>query len=89
MRLMDVAARIDDRAFTAAMTNELAARIDQIQYVSDQGPCLGALRHGDVVQVDDLSHEVRRDSYRPHAVADGVRSSLSLPLTVEGKPWQR
>jgi transcriptional regulator with GAF, ATPase, and Fis domain len=75
----------DGQPFTAAMTNELAARADQIQYVSDEGPCLDALRHGVVVQVDDLSHEVRWDSYRPAAAAQGVRSSLSLPLTVEGE----
>jgi GAF domain-containing protein len=75
----------DGQPFTAAMTNDLAARIDQIQYVSDEGPCLDAMRHGVVVQVDDLSHEVRWDSYRPPAVAQGVRSSLSLPLTVEGE----
>jgi hypothetical protein len=63
----------------------LAARVDQLQYVSDQGPCLDALRHGVVIQVDDLRHEVRWDSYRPRAMTHGVRSSLSLPLTVEGE----
>lgn len=77
--------RRDGRPFTAAMTSELAARIDEIQYGSDEGPCLDALRHGLVVQVDDLTKEARWDSYRPHAVAHGVRSSLSLPLTVEGE----
>jgi transcriptional regulator with GAF, ATPase, and Fis domain len=77
--------RRDGQPFTAATTNELAARLDQVQYVSDQGPCLDALRHGEVVLVDDLNHEMRWDSYRPHAVAHGVRSSLSLPLTVEGE----
>jgi GAF domain-containing protein len=75
----------DGQPFTAATTNELAARVDQVQYVSDQGPCLDALRHGEVVLVDDLNHEARWDTYRPHAVAHGVRSSLSLPLTVEGE----
>jgi hypothetical protein len=80
-----VTVRRDGRPFTAATSNELAARVDEMQYGSDEGPCLDALRHGVVVQVDDLSHEVRWDSYRPHAVAHGVRSSLSLPLTVEGE----
>jgi GAF domain-containing protein len=75
--------RRDGQPFTAAMTNELAARVDQIQYVSNEGPCLDALRRGVVVQVDDLNQETRWDSYRPHAVAHGVRSSLSLPLAVE------
>ena len=77
--------RRDGQPFTAAKTNELAAQIDEIQYGSDEGPCLDALRHGLVVQVDDLTQEARWDSYRPHAVAHGVRSSLSLPVTVEGE----
>jgi transcriptional regulator with GAF, ATPase, and Fis domain len=80
-----VTVRRDGRPFTAAMTDELAARADEIQYDSGEGPCLDALRHGVVVQVDDLTREGRWDGYRPHAVAHGVRSSLSLPLTVEGE----
>jgi GAF domain-containing protein len=80
-----VTVRRDGQPFTAAMTNELAARVDEIQYVSDEGPCLDALRHGAVVQVDDLAQEARWDSYRASALAEGVRSSLSVPLTVEGE----
>jgi GAF domain-containing protein len=80
-----VTVRRDGQPFTAATSNVLAARVDEIQYVCDEGPCLDALRQGVVVQVDDLSDEVRWDSYRPSAVAHGVRSSLSLPLRVEGE----
>jgi GAF domain-containing protein len=75
----------DGQPFTAATSNELAARVDQLQYVCDDGPCLDALRHGVVVQVDDLGCETRWDGYRSSAVAHGVRSSLSVPLTVEGE----
>lgn len=62
-----------------------AAQVDEIQYGTDEGPCLDALRTGTVVRVDDLAQEERWDSYRPHAVAHGVVSSLSLPMAVEGE----
>jgi GAF domain-containing protein len=77
--------RRDGQPFTAASSNDLAAQVDEIQYGTDEGPCLDALRGGIVVQVDDLSQDERWDSYRPHAIAHGVVSSLSLPLSVEGE----
>jgi GAF domain-containing protein len=75
----------DGQPFTPATSNDLAAQVDEIQYATDEGPCLDALRTGTVVQVDDLSQEERWDSYRPHAIAHGVVSSLSLPLAVDGE----
>jgi transcriptional regulator with GAF, ATPase, and Fis domain len=75
----------DGQPFTPATSNDLAAQVDQIQYGTDEGPCLEALRTGTIVQVDDLSQEERWDSFRPHAVAHGVVSSLSLPLAVDGE----
>jgi GAF domain-containing protein len=77
--------RRDGRPFSPAVSDPLAAQLDQVQYVTDEGPCLDALRSGTVVVVDDLSHEGRWDQYRPAAIAYGVVSSLSLPLIVEGE----
>jgi len=77
--------RRDGRPFSAAASSELAAQVDEIQYVVDEGPCLDALRSGTVVQVDDLGQEERWDGYRAYAVANGVMSSLSLPLMVDGE----
>jgi GAF domain-containing protein len=77
--------RRDGQPFSAAVSNDLAAQVDEIQYGTDEGPCLDAMAGGTVVQVDDLSQEQRWDGYRPHAVAKGVVSSLSLPLMVDGE----
>jgi len=77
--------RRDGQPFSAAASNDLAAQVDEIQYGTDEGPCLQAMRSGTVVQVDDLSQEERWDSYRPHALANGIMSSLSLPLVVDGE----
>jgi hypothetical protein len=75
----------DGQPFTVATSDDLAARVDEIQYGTDEGPCLDALRTDTVVHVPDLRSEERWDRYRPHAVTQGVVSSLSLPLDVEGE----
>jgi len=75
----------DGQPFTVATSNDLAAQVDEIQYGTDEGPCLDALRGGAVILVEDLAQDERWDRYRPHAIAHGVVSSLSLPLTVEGE----
>jgi transcriptional regulator with GAF, ATPase, and Fis domain len=80
-----VTVRRDGQPFSAAVSNLLAAQVDQLQYATDEGPCLQALRSGAVVQVDNLSLDERWDRYRPPAVAHGVVSSLSLPLIVDGE----
>jgi GAF domain-containing protein len=75
--------RRDGHPFTVANSSDLATQVDEIQYGADEGPCLDALRSGEVVQVDDLSVDERWPQYRPHALVHGVTSSLSLPLPVD------
>src|SRR5687767_12133691 len=49
-----ITVRRDGQPFSVATSNDLAAQVDEIQYGTDQGPCLDALRTGTVVQTDDL-----------------------------------
>ena len=70
------------RGRTVTYSGELAIRGDERQYELDDGPCLESLRTGRVVTVDDLAREGRWGSYPERALESGVRSSLSLPLTV-------
>ena len=72
----------EGRPVTAATSAPLAAAVDEAQYGADDGPCLHALRSGQVVQIDDLAVEDRWPSFTTAAVAHGVASSLSLPLRV-------
>jgi GAF domain-containing protein len=67
---------------TVTYSGELAARGDERQYELDDGPCLEALRSGRMVTVMDMAEERRWGLYPQRAVEAGVRSSLSLPLTV-------
>jgi GAF domain-containing protein len=76
----------DGEVSTVAATSTLASHADEIQYGRGQGPCLHALRTGEVVHIPDLASDERWNDYRIHALAQGVRSSLSLPLFVSGKP---
>lgn len=71
---------------TVASSDAFAAQADELQYARDQGPCLSALRGGNLIRVDDLAGERRRERFAPAALARGVRSSLSLPLIAAGRP---
>lgn len=74
----------DGRAFTVAVSDPRAALVDEIQYANGDGPCLQSSRTGMTVSVPDLTTEDRWGDYPAHALAQGVRSSLSMPILVEG-----
>jgi GAF domain-containing protein len=75
----------DGRPYTASAAGDPAGTVDEIQYRTGEGPCLESLDTGQVVQVDDLSTDLRWERFRPLALAEGVASSLSLPLAVDGQ----
>lgn len=77
--------RRDGQAFTAAGSDAFAAQVDEIQYATDEGPCLDAIRTGEPIEVDDLAGESRWELFRPRAIAHGAASSLSHPLAVTGQ----
>jgi GAF domain-containing protein len=77
--------RRNRHVLTVAASAPLAGRLDEVQYGQDDGPCLQALRTGVAVHVHDLAMDTRWGSYRLYALGAGVRSSLSLPLVVDGK----
>jgi GAF domain-containing protein len=68
---------------TPAFTGPLALDCDEAQYANNDGPCVHAAQSGGVVLVQDLITEERWPHYTPHAVAVGVRASLSVALPVQ------
>jgi transcriptional regulator with GAF, ATPase, and Fis domain len=70
----------DGRAETVAHTDDLACKIDHIQYQLDEGPCLDALRGQPFQRVDDMPAEQRWPRYTPLAVQEGVGGQLGLEL---------
>lgn len=79
-----ITVRHDGQPFTVASSDALAAQLDEAQYAHLRGPCLEAMTTGTVVEIRDQSTDQRWDGYRQHAVALGVRSSLSTPLLADG-----
>ena len=70
------------RGVTVTYSGDLAARGDERQYELDDGPCLEALRSGEVVAVADMADESRWGLYPEHALEAGVHSTLSFPLSL-------
>ena len=79
-----ITVRRDSAPFSVAISDERAARLDETQYDIDDGPCLAALRTGAAVEVEDQRSDRRWGPYAARAAEQGVRSSLSIPLLVDG-----
>ena len=74
-----------DRIYTPAASHQVALQVDLIQYDTDQGPCLSAIRDQDMYMTGDLRTEERWPAFATRATtASGIRSMLSLRLFVEG-----
>ena len=78
--------RCNNQPLTVANSDWRASLVDETQYSAGEGPCLDALDTGTVVSVSDQRQETRWPSYGDHALEQGVRCSLSLPLIVAGQP---
>jgi GAF domain-containing protein len=75
-----------DEPLTVASSDARAPMVDEEQYHVGEGPCLEALRTGRPVDVADQGTDERWAAYAARARDRGVRSSLSLPLLVDGRP---
>ena len=71
---------VDDRVTTQVFTDPTCPEIDQAQYESGHGPCLDAFRQGSVIVVEALAGDDRWPEFAAAAMAQGVRSTLSLPM---------
>jgi GAF domain-containing protein len=72
---------VDDRISTQAFTDPTCREIDRAQYESGDGPCLQAYRQSQTVVVESLADDDRWPEFAAAALAHGVRSTLSLPLS--------
>ena len=69
---------------TVASSDSRAEQVDEVQYGAGTGPCLESLKSGAIIDVPDLTADARWADYRHHALAQGVRSSVSIPLSIDG-----
>jgi transcriptional regulator with GAF, ATPase, and Fis domain len=70
---------------TGAATDDVARRVDDIQYATGEGPCLDAIRHHEVFESGDLAAEGRWPNFSTRAQEEtGITSMLCFRLFVEG-----
>ena len=79
-----VTLRVDGRHTTAAASDDYAWEIDQIQYDTEEGPCLTALKESKFHHITSVSEETRWPEFSRRAAEKSLRSSLSFPLKIEG-----
>jgi transcriptional regulator with GAF, ATPase, and Fis domain len=66
---------------TPSSTDPRVLRGDELQYELQQGPCMGAVWHHDIVISTDLATDDRWPQWAPRVVEDlGVRSMMCLQL---------
>ena len=70
------------RPLTVASSDQLASQVDELQYGLDQGPCLTALRTGQVTRIDDLAADRR---WRRYAAPGTGRTGFAV-LVVLPRP---
>jgi len=68
------------KPLTVACNNDVAAQVDELQYLLGEGPCLTALADKKVVHVGDVAKETRWPGFSKLASAYEIRSCLALPL---------
>src|ERR1700685_2959296 len=71
--------RSDGRPVTVACSDPVAAKVDAVQYELDNGPCLHAMREGDVVRIEDTTDKARWPEFERRAGSPGLRAVLALP----------
>ena len=72
------------RIQTLAPTDPVAVEADELQYELRQGPCLEAVLEQPVVQVDELSRDLRWPDYGPRAAAMlGIGSQLAYQFRAD------
>lgn len=87
--LVSVTLRSSDGVFhTPVETDVIATKLDQLQYETQEGPCLEAARPDGPAEAhsDDLATEPAWPRFGPAAAAQGVRAVLSVALLPDARP---
>ena len=65
------------------VSDEFTLQVDTYQYEANEGPCLDAVRTGQVHRSASMADEDRWPKFSPRAADAGVLSALSVPLRVK------
>lgn len=70
-----------DRVTTAAASHPLAVELDELQFSTNEGPCLDTIADGGASYAVDLIDDERWPRFGPAAARSGVRSLLAFRLS--------
>jgi GAF domain-containing protein len=70
------------RPVVVACSNEVATRLEEFQHAIGNGPGLTAMYTGRATAVEDTAQSRRWTEFEARAAAEGIGSSLSVPLAV-------
>jgi GAF domain-containing protein len=76
--------RLEGRPLTVSSSDQRARLLDETQ-IEVGGPCVQTLHSGQVVYVSDFATEQRWALFTSAARDQGLKSSLSLPLVIQGQ----
>jgi hypothetical protein len=79
-----LALQVGGRTQSIGVTDEVVLEVDLVQYDTGEGPCLEAIKTSQVVRFDVLQLDERWEHFAPGALAYGINSVLSLPVTARG-----
>ena len=75
------------RPYTAVATSEAVQAIDEREYAVDEGPCIDAMRDGQIHHLDDVATETRWPAFTRVCREEGLGSVLGVPLCVGDTPY--
>lgn len=70
---------------TVASSDQVARKLDELQYAHEDGPCMEATRTETLVYVSDVVGDMRWPEYFAHASKHNVRSILAVPVILDGE----
>lgn len=70
---------------TVSASDHRATVLDELQYAFRDGPCLTAIREHTVVHVEDTRTDDRWPLYLRTAAAQGVGTTLGVPIRLDGE----
>ncbi|MEP7045044.1 MAG: GAF and ANTAR domain-containing protein [Ilumatobacteraceae bacterium] len=71
----------DDAVVTAAASDPLVVELDDLQFSTNEGPCLDAMAVGGTSYAADLDDDARWPAFGPAAAAAGIRSAVAYRLS--------
>ncbi len=77
----------DRRTVHVHATESRSHRLEQVQDLLQQGPCVQSVQTRQTVVVDDLQATARWPELGEAAADVGLRSAVSLPLATDGAVW--